>query len=576
MPSSAPSLQRQVAHVRRRLFLQTLVGILIRCWVAALLAAVVWFLAEPFVVGDGMPNLRWYVLGGAVGVATLLAIALAAWRLPSPVVAALSLDERFQLKERVTTSLTLDPRDANSPAALALLADVDRRVAPLTISDRFPIKVPWTAALVPVFAVVLVLLAFFYKPALNNAQAAKPEEDTDQKLVQADDAKKKLEQMIKKGEVRQVADKTKSQEMQNIEKELDKLAHRPFNTKDDIREAQKDVTGIEDAMKKRAKEDAARQEAFKEQMKQVERLSKKEEKKDGPADKLDNAINKGEFDKAEDEAERLSRQLKDQEKAKQEEEQAKDDVERLKKKKDEPKLTPEEREQAKKDLEQAEERLAKAQKEQLTPEQKENLEQQLKDEQDKLQRLTRTKEEKEKELQDKKDKGEIDQEQLDREMDQLAKQEQDEKNLSKEEKEEREKEKKELQELAQKLGECQKCMKEGDDKKAGEKLGEAAKLMQKLDSKGEQKDLQQKLKELQEVKKELAKAADGKDGKNNSRAHSGPNKGGQGAGERNLAKDDGKTNHEEVQSRSSQDKGENNVIDFVPGQGFKGPRSRQN
>ncbi len=577
MSSTAPALHRQIARVRRRLFIQTLVQTLSRCWIAALLAAVVWFVAEPFVVRDGIPNLRWYVLGGSLTAATLLAVALAYWRRTTVLSAALSLDERFQLKERVTTSLTLDPRDTQSSAAVALLADVDRRVAPLYVSDRFPIKVPWTAALVPAAAIAIVLLAFFYKPALNQAQAGKENDLTDpQKLVNAAEAQKKLDKIVKKVANPKV-DKPQSAAMSNIDKELEKLARKPLDTKDDVRDAQKDITGIEDAMKKRDKDLADRNEAFKDEMKQDERLHKKPEKKDNPADKLENALKKGDFDKAKDEAERLSRKLQDQEQAKKEEEKAKEEVERLKKKQEDPKLTPEEREQAKKDEEAAEERLSKAKKDQLTPEQKENLEEQLKDEQDKLERLTRSNEEKKQELEEKKEKGEIDQEQLDRELEQLAKQEQDEKNQSKEEKEEREQEKKELQELAQKLGECQKCLKEGDDQKAGEKLGEASKLLKKLDNKGEQKDLQQKLKELQEVKKELAKAADnkgngGKDAKNNNRA-SGPNQGGQGAGQRPLADDDGKTGKEEVQSRSNQDnKGEINVIDTVPGEGFKGPR----
>ena len=58
MTHNAPTLYRQVARVRRRLFLQTHVQVLVRCWVAALLVAVAWFLAEPFVGGDSRPLLR--------------------------------------------------------------------------------------------------------------------------------------------------------------------------------------------------------------------------------------------------------------------------------------------------------------------------------------------------------------------------------------------------------------------------------------------------------------------------------------------------------------------------------------
>jgi hypothetical protein len=571
MPHAAPTLHRQVARVRRRLFLQDLVRVLIRCWVAALLVAVVWFLAEPFLVGDSRPLLRWFVLGGSVAAATLLGVAFCAWRAPSPVAAALSLDERFQLKERATTSLTLDPRDADSPAAVALIADADRRVAPLRVHDRFPVRVPWTAALVPVCAVVLVLLAFFYKPALNEAQAGGQDSEKEKQLAEANEIQQKLQQVVKKSEGRKVADKPQSQEMQRIEKELDKLVRQPRDPKDPVRDALKDLTSVEDAMKKHQKDMDDKQEAIKDELKQMDRLNKKpDEKKDGPADKLDNALNKGDFNRAKDEAERLARKLQEQEKAKEEEQKAKEDVERLKRKNEEKKNDPnaskEEREQAQKDLDEAQDRLAKAQKDQLSPEDKEKLENQLKDEQDKVQRLTRDKEEKEQELRDKADKGEIDQEQLERELEQL------EKNAEKSQLTEEEKQ--ELKDLAQKLGECQKCLKEGNDKEAGEKLAEAAKALGKLDDKGEKQDLQQMLKQVQEAKKQLAKGMDGKgkgDNKGDQRADNAQG-GGQASGQRPDGKDKGDTNHENVLSRSTQDKGQVNVIDHVPGEGFKGPR----
>jgi len=49
--------------------------------------------------------------------------------------------------------------------------------------------------------------------------------------------------------------------------------------------------------------------------------------------------------------------------------------------------------------------------------------------------------------------------------------------------------------------------------------------------------------------------------------------GGQASGKRPLG-DGGKTGSEEVQPGSKQDKGQINVVDHVPGQGFKGPRKQ--
>ena len=51
MARSAPTpVDRQLAVAARRLFLQTLLNRLVVAWTAALAAAAVWFLAEPYLV----------------------------------------------------------------------------------------------------------------------------------------------------------------------------------------------------------------------------------------------------------------------------------------------------------------------------------------------------------------------------------------------------------------------------------------------------------------------------------------------------------------------------------------------
>src|SRR5437588_2023306 len=117
------SVERQLAVARRRLFLQTLLNRLVVAWTAALALAAVWFLAEPYLVEARPDWLRWAVAGGLVGLGTLAGLAWAVRARPSPLAAALSLDERFGLRERVTTALTLADRDRTSPAGQALLGD---------------------------------------------------------------------------------------------------------------------------------------------------------------------------------------------------------------------------------------------------------------------------------------------------------------------------------------------------------------------------------------------------------------------------------------------------------------------
>src|SRR5262249_53258257 len=128
MSSSTP-LHRQIVRVSRRLFFQTFLNCLAWCWSGAFVVAAVWFVAQPFIVESPPDWLRWAVAGGLLGTATMLAVGWAMLRAPSKLAAALFLDERFGLKERVTTSLTLAPEEEASPAGQALLADVNQRVS---------------------------------------------------------------------------------------------------------------------------------------------------------------------------------------------------------------------------------------------------------------------------------------------------------------------------------------------------------------------------------------------------------------------------------------------------------------
>src|SRR5437879_9672613 len=118
MTRPMPSLlDRQVTRVRRRLFVQILLNTGIVCWSVAVALCAAWFLAQPWLLAAAAPWLRWVIAGGVFGAATVLAGVLAVWRAPPKLTAALSLDERFGLKERVTTSLTLAPEQIHTPAA---------------------------------------------------------------------------------------------------------------------------------------------------------------------------------------------------------------------------------------------------------------------------------------------------------------------------------------------------------------------------------------------------------------------------------------------------------------------------
>src|SRR5437763_9384774 len=120
MASASNSLlDRQVRRVRRRLFIQACLNRLVFAAVIACAVTAAWVLAKPYALGVTKPWVDWAVGGGVFALAGLTAVLLAVRRAPTPVDAALSLDQRFNLRERVTTSLMLRPDEQGSSAGLA-------------------------------------------------------------------------------------------------------------------------------------------------------------------------------------------------------------------------------------------------------------------------------------------------------------------------------------------------------------------------------------------------------------------------------------------------------------------------
>ncbi len=334
MTSPLLPVERQVKRVRRRLFTQTLLDCLAWCWVGALTLTAVWFLLQPLVLSDLEEWVRWAVLGGAIAVGTLLALELARRLVPSRTEAALALDHRFNLRERVTTSLSLTPAEQHSPAACALLADVTRRIAGLDVPARFPLQLSWPVALIPACAGVLALIAFLYEPGSSAGQgtAQVREKTTNSKEIEA------AEDKLKKALATLPKDLAKSEKLKELEKDLEKLMKQPLdpNDKQQVRERLQALQPFEEKMKDRlaglkAKKDKAQQ--IKDALKNLETAKAEGQPKDGPGKDLKDALAKGQMDKAADEVERLRKKLED------------------------PKLGEKERQQLEKDLQDLENRL---------------------------------------------------------------------------------------------------------------------------------------------------------------------------------------------------------------------------
>jgi hypothetical protein len=521
-----------VGRVRRRLFLGSLLAAVAWSWVAALAIAAAWFLVQPYLIGEPPAWLRWAVLGGLAGAGTLAALVLSALKAPSSVAAALSLDHRFAMKERVTTSLTLAPDEAASPAGQALLADVEQRLAGVRVGDRFPVALPWKpAALLPVTALAVVLIVLFWNPQLGAGPTAESEDELVNPAAKGD-VDKQMKALAVKPRPKKPEEQAKSADLERIEDEIEKFTRRPRETRDDVRDRIKDATALEDEIRRQQKEQAARMEALREQMKQVERLTRKDrdknKNKEGPAKNATSALARGDMERAAAEFEEISRKLEKEE-----------EKERLRRKQRDPKTSEEEKKKAQEELEKLE-RESK-----LTRKDKEDLQKQLEDLKDQLERLSRNKEEIAKELKDLLDKGEIDKEQLDRELEQLDKNAE---KLSPEE----------IKELAEALKECKDCMGEGKNGEAAKKMMKAAKQAGGMCKGGDSQALARKLIQIQQVRQALSRSLAGK--------------GGPGGGPRPEAKDKGDTATQDKYAPGQWEKSKLEVVGEGPMGGFKGPR----
>ncbi len=128
-------LKQQVAKARRRLMTQQFLGVLPWCWFGTILAAAVAMGAQKLF----LPAHRRLAFGRHSGWQRQLALGLLAALIWTSIIrrgqfeAALEIDRRFGLKERVSTALALTAEELNSPCGQALVDDAMQRVSQLDI-----------------------------------------------------------------------------------------------------------------------------------------------------------------------------------------------------------------------------------------------------------------------------------------------------------------------------------------------------------------------------------------------------------------------------------------------------------
>lgn len=310
------AILKQVQRVRRRLLMHVVIECLLLAVALSLALTTLWFLLRPFAFVSLGETARWIVPASILAIGLLGGAALGWMRRPNLVASSLALDEKFDLKERVTTFLTLPQEQLVTPAGQALLHDVSAHLDTLEVVAEFPLRLSWKQIAIPAGALVLAIVACLLDPVLGSLKFSSrvvADQPKQANLLDTNKLQEELEKLKKNVAQRNEEALPKSEELKALEQEFEKLLNQPLEkSTEKIRERIDEMRKLEDRMKQRletVREKAEKADAFKKFMKQLS-LDKTDPLKEGAAKDLEDALMKGDFDKAKAALDKLAKDLK--------------------------------------------------------------------------------------------------------------------------------------------------------------------------------------------------------------------------------------------------------------------------
>ncbi|MEX0820488.1 MAG: hypothetical protein WD070_12880 [Pirellulaceae bacterium] len=304
-------IRRQVAAARRRLVVQQFLGILPWALLIALLIAVIG-LAIPKIWIINIESNVWFAgwMGGAFAAGLLVAIG---WTLAirrQALDAAIELDRRFGLKERVSSVLSLPSDELETEAGQALLKDAARRVESLEVREKFGISIS-SRALLPILPALVALALVLVPDAQDKLKAASSDDAAVREQIKrsTQDLKTRLAQKQKR--VEESGLKDAEQIFKKLHQGLDEMS------KDGNVDRKKALVKINDLAKELEQRRKALGDPDKMQ-KQFEGLKNIER---GPAEKIASAMKEGNFEKAIEQLKQLQDKMEQGDLSEQEKEQ---------------------------------------------------------------------------------------------------------------------------------------------------------------------------------------------------------------------------------------------------------------
>ncbi len=293
-------LEKQVVKAYRRIMWQQFLSVLTWSLFVSFAIALIG-IAIPKFWPTGVPRDVWVGcwLSGAFVVGIVWAVGWTLLQRRSPLNAAMEIDRRFGLKERVSSGFALSEEELATAAGQALVQDAARRVERLDISSQFPLQGHWKSLLPILPAAIAFLVAVLVPDALteqSTTASANSVAVTKQVKKSTSLLEKKWAEQRKQAEAKQL-------ESAQLLKDLEKGAAQ-LNKMNDV-DKTKALVKLSDL----AKQIENRRQAMGDVNKLQERLKQIKNLKPGPASKMAKAIKKGDLKTAVAELSKLKEQL---------------------------------------------------------------------------------------------------------------------------------------------------------------------------------------------------------------------------------------------------------------------------
>ncbi len=311
-------LNRQVNRARRWLGVQRFAQALGWCCFATLMVALTFIVADKY---RPLGIEAWVYLVAALGIGGGLAVVIAYVRGRGAIDAAIEIDRRFGLKERVSSTLALSPEEQDTQVGQALIADAERRVKKIDVGEHFHMS-PGRQLLLPLIPLVAaVLVVWLVSPAVIQED---PQVNAASIKKQVKNASGSLKNKLleQRKEAQKAGLKDAEALLERLEEETEELSRSDTSNRKD---ALVKLNDLKRQMENRQKQIGGAEEIRK-------KLDQLNTGNRGPAENFMKAISNGDLKKAIEELDKLKKNLADDKLSEEDKEQLAKQLNEMKKK----------------------------------------------------------------------------------------------------------------------------------------------------------------------------------------------------------------------------------------------------